>query len=73
MHRLAAAAGQAAGCFGSQVCTSDRDPDALIAVSRWESADAMRAFADSADFVAERERLSGLLGKDAAREHLTSA
>ena len=73
MHTLAAAAARAQGCFGSQVCVSDREPDALVAVSRWESAEAMRTFADSPDFVGERERLMPLLGRPAEREHLSSA
>lgn len=72
MRRLATAANAAAGCFGSQVCTSEGDPEALIAVSRWESAEALRGFADSPDFVAERDRLTNLLGREALREHLSS-
>lgn len=72
MKRLASAAADAPGCFGSQVCTSERDPEALIAVSRWESAAALQAFADSPEFVAERQGLTDLLGRESVREHLTS-
>ncbi len=73
MHRLAAAAAEAQGCFGSQVCTSDRDPDALIAVSRWESAGALQGFAENPEFVSQRQGLADLLGRPAEREHLSSA
>lgn len=73
MRRIASAASEASGCFGSQVCVSEGDPDALVAVSRWESAEALKRFAESPDFVSEREGLAGLLGRDAVREHLSSA
>jgi heme-degrading monooxygenase HmoA len=73
MRKLAQTVSQAPGCFGSQVCTSDTDGDALIAVSRWESAEALQRFADSSEFAAERDGLSDLLGRRSAREHLTSA
>lgn len=73
MHRLADTVSKAPGCFGSQVCTSDQDPDALIAVSRWESAAALQSFAESPEFVDERQGLTDLLGKESVREHLTSA
>jgi len=72
MRRIAGAASKAPGCFGSQVCSSNHDAEALIAVSRWESAAALQGFAESPQFVSERQGLTGLLGKDAVREHLTS-
>jgi len=34
------------GCRSAQVCIADEDPDTLLVVSRWESADALRAFLD---------------------------
>jgi quinol monooxygenase YgiN len=73
MRRLAETVSQAPGCFGSQVCTSDGDAEALIALSRWESAEALQRFAESSAFALQREGLEGLLGRPAAREHLTSA
>lgn len=73
MRGLASAASSANGCFGAQVCTSDQDGEALVAVSRWESQAALDAFAADPGFVGERERLAGLLGKPAEREHLHSA
>lgn len=72
MRRLARAASGSAGCFGAQVCASDLNPEALVAVSRWESAAALDGFAASPDFMAERESLSGLLARPAEREHLSS-
>lgn len=73
MRRLADTVSKVPGCFGSQICTSDQDPDALIAVSRWESGAALQSFADSPAFVEERQGLQDLLGKESVREHLTSA
>ena len=72
MHRMASAASQAQGCFGAQVCSSDRDSTALVALSRWESPEALDAFAGSPDFVADREELASLLGRPAEREHYRS-
>lgn len=72
MHQLADAATKAPGCFGAQVCTSDRDSEALAALSRWESADALDAFANSAAFVAQREQMASLLGRPAEHEHYRS-
>ena len=72
MRRLAAGAAEAEGCFGAQVCTSDRDPEALVALSRWASADALSDFADAPAFVAERDALSGLLARPAERDHYRS-
>jgi len=70
MHALAATTGGSEGCFGAQVCTSDRDEEALVAISRWASGEALEAFADSPEFVAERERMSFLLAGPAEHEHL---
>lgn len=72
MRRLASSAAKSPGCFGAQVCTSDRDGDALVAVSRWESQAALDAFAADSEFVEQRESLAALLGRPATREHLLS-
>ncbi len=73
MRRLARAAAESPGCFGAQVCTSDSESEALVAVSRWESAQALDGFAQTPPTVAERENLNSLLAKPAEREHLTTA
>lgn len=73
MHRLAQQAASSPGCFGAQVCVSDAEPEALVAVSRWESKEALQGFSEAQSFVAERETLASLLAKPAAREHLKSA
>lgn len=70
MKRMADLAAASEGCFGAQACVSDHDGEALIAISRWESPSALDRFAESPDFVQERERLTSLLSKPAHREHL---
>lgn len=42
----ARAARAAAGCRSAEVCTSPDEPDTILVVSRWESADAVHAFLD---------------------------
>ncbi|MGH7764291.1 MAG: antibiotic biosynthesis monooxygenase, partial [Candidatus Dormibacteraceae bacterium] len=37
MKELASKAASSPGCFGAQVCKSDLERDALVAVSRWAS------------------------------------
>jgi quinol monooxygenase YgiN len=70
MKRMAERASQAKGCFGAQACESDRDQQDLIAVSRWESPDALHAFSNTAASTAEQEQLKGLLAAPAQRENL---
>jgi quinol monooxygenase YgiN len=70
MKRMAERAAASKGCFGAQACESDQDRDALVAVSRWDSQSSLDGFAQSPDFVTEREQLSSLLAKSAQREHL---
>jgi|ERR671923_3027887 quinol monooxygenase YgiN len=70
MRTIAAMAASSNGCFGAQACDSDQDPEALIAVSRWDSQSSLDSFAESPAFTRERERLTSLLSKPAQREHL---
>jgi quinol monooxygenase YgiN len=70
MRRMADRAAQARGCFGAQACESDRDRDDLVAISRWESPDALRAFSDTAEAAADQEHLKGLVAGSAQRENL---
>ena len=71
MKTMADRAGESKGCFGAQACESDSDGESLVAISRWASRADLDAFARSADFVTEREKLASLLGRNAEREHLT--
>lgn len=70
MKRMAERASQAKGCFGAQACESDRDQQDLIAVSRWESSEALHTFSNTAASTAEQEHLKGLLAGPAQRENL---
>ena len=70
MKRMAARAADTKGCFGAQACESDQDKEDLIAVSRWESLQALEAFSSDAASVAEQEHLKGLLAGQARRENL---
>lgn len=70
MKRMAQRAAEANGCFGAQACVSDRDQQDLIAVSRWESSDALHTFSNTAASAAEQDQLKGLLAGPAQRENL---
>lgn len=70
MRRVASKAAAADGCYGAQVCEFDQDGGVLVAISRWASASAMEAFANSSEFVEEREHFTSLLDRPAQREHL---
>jgi quinol monooxygenase YgiN len=72
MRKIAQQASEAEGCFGAQVCVSSEDPNDLVAVSRWRTAEALEAFARAAPAIAERERLTQLLAGPAMHEHLTA-
>jgi quinol monooxygenase YgiN len=72
MRQMAARAAEEEDCFGAQTCSSDRDGETLVAVSRWRSADALRRFHETAASVAEREHLSGLLAAPPEHENLTT-
>ena len=70
MQRMAARAAAEEACFGAQSCSSDRDPQALVAVSRWRSAEALHEFHQTAASMAEREHLSALLAGPPEHENL---
>ena len=71
MRAIAAQLSSVQGCFGAQACVSDVDPEVLVAVSRWASAEALRAQTGSQAFQAELDRLRVLLDRPAAHENLT--
>jgi len=73
MKRMAERAAGSKGCFGAQACESDRDREDLVAISRWESAQALQAFSDAAEAAVEREHLEGLVAGPAQRENLRPA
>lgn len=69
MKEMATKAASSPGCFGAQVCESDQERAALIAISRWAAQSDLDGFASSPSFVKERERMASLLAKPAQREH----
>jgi quinol monooxygenase YgiN len=71
MKKIAERASKAEGCFGAQVCTSNSDTGALIAVSRWKSLQALEKFSGEVVTIASQQRLTDLLGGRAQHEHLT--
>lgn len=71
MKAMAAQVSSLEGCFGAQACAVDSDPETIVAISRWASADALRSFTSSAEFKAETERLTPLLDGPAQHESLT--
>ena len=71
MRQIAEQAVAAKGCFGAQVCESDLDPEELVGISRWESAQALKAFSDAAASTSQRERFRGLVTGAAKRENLS--
>lgn len=73
LNAMAAAAGRAPGCFGAQVTMSDRDPDALVLISRWESPDALQRFADQTEFADIRAKLEPTLTSPPTFELFTTA
>lgn len=70
MKKMADRAAGAKGCFGAQMCESDRDREDLVAVSRWESPQALHEFSNTAASAAEQDHLKGLLAGPAQRENL---
>lgn len=71
MKKIAERASKSEGCFGAQICASNSDADALVAVSRWKSRQALEKFSTEVQSVAARDRLTELLGGRAQHEHLT--
>lgn len=71
MKKIAERATRAEGCFGAQVCTSNADPNSLVAISRWKSRQAIEKFSGEVQSLASRDRLTELLGGRAQHEHLS--
>jgi len=67
---LAEDARKAPGCFGAQITSSDRDRDALVLISRWESAEAMRTRLEFRDLLIDvNERRIYKSGKEVELTH----
>jgi quinol monooxygenase YgiN len=49
----------AKGCFGAQVASSDRDPNEVVLIERWESREAMEAFHSRSEFTSLERTLDG--------------
>jgi quinol monooxygenase YgiN len=50
LKSAAESARDASGCFGAQVASSDRAPDQLVLIERWESDEAMRSFHERSEY-----------------------
>lgn len=73
LKAVADAMRKAPGCFGAQVASSDRDPEQMVLISRWESVEAMEHYQASAEFGGfQRELASSLAGSPDA-ENFTTA
>ena len=73
LKSAAEAARDASGCFGAQVAESDRDPEQVVLISRWQSAEAMEKFHSQADFTSLERTLNGSLKGKPASETFTTA
>ena len=59
LKMAAETARDAAGCFGAQVASSDRNPDQLVLIERWESEETMRSFHERPEFTSLERTLNG--------------
>ncbi|TMC83409.1 MAG: hypothetical protein E6J08_02865 [Chloroflexi bacterium] len=73
LKAIAEAARDFPGCFGAQVASSDRDREALVLISRWESAGAMERFGKDPGFTSLRDELKGSVEHRPEVEVLTTA
>ena len=59
LKSAAETARDAKGCFGAQVASSDRNPDQVVLIERWESEPAMRDFHERPEFTSLVRSLDG--------------
>ncbi len=59
LRSAAEALRDAKGCFGAQVASSDRNPDQLVLIERWDSDEAMRSFHQRPEFTSLERSLDG--------------
>ena len=69
LKAIAESARKAPGCFGGQVCTSDQDTEAVVAVSRWQDREAMDRFHDSPDFSGVMREIQPTVARPSRTEH----
>ena len=72
LKEVADSARKAPGCFGGQVCTSDQDPEAVVAVSRWQDKEAMDKFHATPDFSGLLREVQPALSRPSRTEHFTT-
>ena len=72
LKEIANSARNAPGCFGGQICSSDQDPDAVVAISRWQDKEAMEKFHASPDFTGLLREIQPALSRPSRTEHLTT-
>jgi quinol monooxygenase YgiN len=70
---LAEDARLASGCFGAQITTSDRNQDALVLISRWESAEANRKFQQQEAYTGFEREIKDSLSRPVDVETFTTA
>jgi quinol monooxygenase YgiN len=73
LKSAAEAARDASGCFGAQVASSDRDPEQVVMISRWESSEAMDKFHSQPEFTSLHRTIEGSLQRDPTVEVFTTA
>ena len=73
LKSAAEAAREASGCFGAQVASSDRAPDEVVLISRWESGEAMEKFHSQPDYTSLERTLDGSEQRRPAVETFTTA
>jgi quinol monooxygenase YgiN len=69
LKEVAESARRAPGCFGGQICSSDQDPEAVVAVSRWQDKESMDRFQESPDFSGLMREVQPSLARPSRTEH----
>jgi quinol monooxygenase YgiN len=68
LKSIAESARGAEGCFGGQVCDSDQDPEAVVALSRWRDQESMQRFHESPDFTGVLREVQPTLARPSRTE-----
>jgi quinol monooxygenase YgiN len=69
LKTIADSARGAQGCFGGQVCDSDQDTEAVVAISRWQDRESMDRFHESAEFGGVMREIQPTLARPSRTEH----
>ena len=59
LKSAAEAARDASGCFGAQVASSDQEPEQIVLIERWKSAEDMEGFHRRPEFASLERSLDG--------------